>query len=128
MKIAVDFDGTLEFGSVQEQVSELIEMGHDVHIVTTRWDETNKHRYPFYIKLTQSAKETLHKDLYDVAESLNIPYHFTNMEYKHKYLIENNYDVLIDDNTEEYRFLRETKVKFVPVNELGKFIYELRGE
>lgn len=112
MKIAFDFDGTLEFENVQEIAKELIELDHDVHIVTTRWDEEHKHNYQMYSFLSQQEKDNIHKQLYEIAEKLHIPYHFINMEYKAKFLKDNDFEMLIDDNYDERKSL-DKNIKFV---------------
>lgn len=115
MKIAFDWDGTLEYEHIQKIAKELIDLGHDVHIVTTRWDEENKHKYAArnpYIKV-----DTIHDELYEVAKKLNIPYHFTNMVYKAAFLKENEFEMLIDDNWEESKGL-DRSIQFVPENVL----------
>jgi uncharacterized protein YpiB (UPF0302 family) len=136
MKIAVDFDGTLEDPNIKELVKEIISLKHDVQIVTTRYDESHKHLYPFYnhmIKSEDGAKqiETLHEDIYNVSSELRIPFHFTNMIYKREFLIKNNFDVLIDDNLEEQSKLHGSKIKFISCRhgskELEKFVDELKN-
>ncbi|MCK9282647.1 MAG: hypothetical protein M0P71_18675 [Melioribacteraceae bacterium] len=114
MKIAFDFDGTLEFLELQELARELKERGHDVQIVTTRYDEENKCKYPFYKNMKQKQRDELHNDLYEVAKKLNIPYNFTNYVLKAQFLIDNNFDILIDDNSEEGDLLNSlsNKIKF----------------
>ena len=111
MKIAVDFDGTLEFENIQDQVLKLIEEGNHVEIVTTRYDEKNKHKYPFFSMLSKYEQDNYHSKLYSVAEKLNLKINFTNFKYKADFINENNFDMLIDDNPDERRGLNKN-VKF----------------
>jgi len=46
MKVSFDFDGTLEFKNVQDYAKQLLDEGVEVWVVTTRWDENHKHKYP----------------------------------------------------------------------------------
>jgi hypothetical protein len=113
-KTAFDWDGCLEYKEAQKLAKELKKLGHDVQIVTTRWDEEHKQNYTH---LTQKELKTVHNKLYRTAKKLGIPYHFTNFEYKAAYLVENNFDVLVDDNPDERKVLCSVengdKVKFV---------------
>src|SRR5574343_271678 len=96
LKIAVDWDGTCEFKSIQDLVRKLIDKGHYVQIVTTRYQDPKN--YPFY---RDGLDDNIHNKLFDFAKKNNITVHFTNMNYKADYLEENGFNVLIDDNTEE---------------------------
>lgn len=111
MRIAVDFDGTLEFENIQNKVKKLIEDGHHVEIVTTRWDEEHKQNYPIFAILTKEKQDNIHSDLYEVAKKLNLKINFTNMEYKAKFINENGFNMLIDDNWREEQGLNKN-VKF----------------
>jgi hypothetical protein len=96
MKVSFDFDGTLEFKDTQEYAAELIAKGVEVWVVTTRWDENHKHKYP------QNA--TL-DDLWEVVDRLRIPRHqvrFTCMEWKYTYLNGTNFIWHLDDNPDEF--------------------------
>ena len=115
-KISIDFDGTLEYLDVQQLAQKLIDLGHEVQIVTTRWDEDNKWRYAFYNGLSRELKDSLHSDLYQVAEKLKIPVYFTNMEYKADFLKKKKVDVHIDDNWEEIMFCRRNGIKAYKVS------------
>jgi len=115
-KISIDFDGSLEHPDVQQLARKLIDLGHEVCIVTTRWDEDNKWKYTFYNGLSRELKNSLHSDLYQVAEELNIPVYFTNMEYKADFLKKKKVDVHIDDNWEEIMFCRRSGIKAYKVS------------
>ena len=111
MKISFDFDGTLEHPDVQQLAQRLISLGHEVHIVTTRWDEENKWRYDFFNSLSKASQKGLHNDLYLVAKELDVPIHFRNMEYKAHFLQAHNFDMHIDDNWEEIMACEAVGVK-----------------
>ena len=78
-KISFDFDDTLEFQDLQDYAKELIGRGFEVHIVTSRYENTNDYQW----KLPKKSEN--HSDLYLVADKLGIldyNIHFTNMEDK----------------------------------------------
>jgi|AntAceMinimDraft_6_1070360.scaffolds.fasta_scaffold03759_7 hypothetical protein len=64
IKVSFDFDGTLSQEKVQTFAKSLIDFGIDVWIVTSRYSELNKHRYPL---------SPTNLDLYIVADVLQIP-------------------------------------------------------
>lgn len=100
MKVSFDFDGTLELVHIQEYAKKLIDQGHEVWVVTTRYDENHRHRY--------FTNPTL-DDLWSVVDKLGIPRHrvrFTLMEYKHKYLDGTQFIWHLDDNPEEFKHAR----------------------
>lgn len=103
MKVSFDFDGTLEFGDVQEYASELLERGVEVWVVTTRWDENHKHKYPMNATLD---------DLWEVVDRLGIPRHrvrFTCMEWKATYLKGTSFVWHLDDNQQEFDHCKRTE-------------------
>lgn len=109
MKVSFDFDGTLEFSNVQEYASELIKRGIEVWVVTTRWDENHKHKYP---------KNATLDDLWEVVDRLGIPRHrvrFTCMEWKATYLKGTNFVWHLDDNDEEFSIAKRTEGCAVPM-------------
>lgn len=96
MKVSFDFDGTLEFQDVQNYAKELIDLGHEVWVVTTRWDENHKHKYFPNASLD---------DLWEVVDRIGIPRHqvrFTCMEWKYLYLDGSHFVWHLDDNPEEF--------------------------
>ena len=97
-EVSFDFDGTLEFQSIQNYAKELMEKGFEVHVTTSRWEDVTK--YPFKVEN--------HNDLFKVTDEIGIKrenIHFTNMEYKHKFLKNTDFIVHIDDNTDEVKFI-----------------------
>lgn len=94
-KVSFDFDGTLEFEHVQNYAKELIESGIEVWVVTTRWDENHKHKYPHNATLD---------DLWEVVDKLGIPrwrVRFTCMQWKVNYLEGTQFVWHLDDNEQE---------------------------
>lgn len=111
MKISFDFDSTLDRESVQKLAKQIIAMGHEVYIVTSRWDDKNA-----TIHYHQSD---VNADLYKVAEELGIPKEriiFTNMIWKAEYFM-NNPDFLfhLDDNLTEIKEIHK-HTKIIPVS------------
>lgn len=100
MKVSFDFDGTLQLEEVQEYAKQLILNGHDVWVVTTRWDENHRHRY--------FDNPTL-DDLWSVVDNLGIPrwkVRFTCMEWKYTYLDKTQFVWHLDDNPDEIKHAR----------------------
>ena len=96
MKVSFDFDGTLEFQNVQDYAKELIDKGIEVWVVTTRYDENHKQKYPMNATLD---------DLWEVIDRVGIPRHqvrFTCMEWKYTYLNGTSFVWHLDDNPEEF--------------------------
>lgn len=103
-RVSFDFDGTLEFDNVQQYAKELIDRGIEVWVVTTRWDENHKHKYPTNATLD---------DLWEVVDRLGIPrWHvrFTCMEWKATYLKGTNFVWHLDDNEEEVDQAKKAKL------------------
>lgn len=99
MKISFDFDSTLEHRDVQKIAKDLIDAGHDVCILTTRFSDTSKYNFP-----------VTHDDLFEVAKKLNIKeINFTEYEWKYKHIDNLEIDVHIDDNyDDEVRMINGT--------------------
>ena len=107
--VTFDFDGTLQRKDVQQYAKELINKGVDVWVLTSRYDELHKHRYP---------KNPTLDDLYIVLKELGIPKHkvrFTCMEWKASYLKDTNVIWHLDDYSNEFSYFRKLKVKTVPI-------------
>lgn len=103
-KVSFDFDGTLEFDNVQKYAKELIDRGIEVWVVTTRWDENHKHKYPMNATLD---------DLWEVVDKLGIPrWHvrFTCMQWKSTYLKGTNFVWHLDDNPTEFKMAKQEEV------------------
>lgn len=109
MKVSFDFDGTLEFQNVQDYAAQLLKRGIEVWVVTTRWDENHKHKYPMNATLD---------DLWEVVDRLGIPrWHvrFTCMEWKATYLKGTNFVWHLDDNDEEVSECKKLQGCNVPI-------------
>ena len=107
-KVSFDFDGTLEFHDEQNYAKELVNRGIEVWIVTSRYEDTSN--YSFVVP----ERSKNHKDLYDVAEKLNIPkerIHFTNMQYKSEFFKEQGKDFVwhLEDNALEIQLIKSLK-------------------
>ena len=117
MKVSFDFDSTLSRKDVQSFAKELVNEGHEVWIVTSRFsDEAAKDKKWHWIK-GQNQK------LFDVAEDCGIKVeniHFTNMESKSLFLEGKGFIFHLDDDDIELMDIlesnRSTEVKCFPVN------------
>ncbi len=97
-KISFDFDDTLEHIHIQEYAKKLIKREYEIHIVTTRYKNTDDYEWRIPNKSYQ------HKDIYLVANKLGILHfniHFTNMSWKWNYFKKNKFLLHFDDNNEE---------------------------
>lgn len=117
-RISVDWDGTLEHNFVKNEVIKWLAWGHYVEIVTTRY--RNPAEYPWY---REGVDDGLHNKLFKFAKRHHITIHFTNMEWKAKYIESVGFDYLVDDNPEEAE--RLTKCKFIDVENIHSLTEEL---
>jgi hypothetical protein len=115
MKVSFDFDGTLERPDVQEYAAQLIKLGVEVWVVTTRYDSNHQHKwlkaYPeaLWAKITSNTTGDPNAQLWAVVDKLGIPrYHvrFTCMEWKYTYLNGTRFLWHLDDNPEEFTHAR----------------------
>jgi hypothetical protein len=118
VKVSFDFDETLSRKEVQKYAEELIDLGIEVWVVTTRWDENHKHRY--------ELNPTLN-DLWEVVDRLGIPRHhvrFTCMQWKSIYLDKTSFIWHLDDNPEEFIKAKQygCNVPMISVNSNGWMI------
>jgi hypothetical protein len=115
MKISFDFDDTLTLHETQVYASDLIDRGHEVWIVTSRYDLDNLDKR---WKSKQTGEPWVHQDLFKVAEWCGIPkerIHFTNRAKKAKFLEDNDFIFHLDDNDLELiEIMKNGKV--VPIN------------
>lgn len=106
-KVSFDFDHTLSNPHVQEFAKELLDNGHDVWVVTTRYDVNHLHKYAMDYPPTMD-------DLWEVVDTLGIPrwkVRFTNMEWKYTYLCDTEFAFHLDDNEQEIRRALYNKCK-----------------
>jgi len=95
MKVSFDFDNTLSTPQMQEFAAELLSLGVEVYVVTSRYDDLHRHRYP---------TNPTNADLYAVTDSLFIPrqnIRFQCMRPKQEYLFKSTIDYHIDDDEVE---------------------------
>ena len=108
--VSFDFDSTLSRKDVQEYATELLQRGVDVWVVTSRFDELHKHRYPH---------NPTNNDLWEVIDSIGIPrwkVRFTCMESKSLYLIYTKVIWHLDDDNVELQQMRYNKCKTVGIS------------
>ena len=112
--VTFDFDSTLSHKIVQQFATELMQKGIDVYVLTSRYDELHKHRYPI---------NPTNEDLYKVTDRLGIErtkIRFQCMRPKAEYLF--NTDViwhLDDDDVEVYDINNLTKTIGIDVTKKG---------
>jgi len=109
MKVSFDFDSTLSRKAVQKFAKELIQEGYEIHIVTTRYEDSYRYADPRFQTLE-------HRDLFRVCLYANISrenIHFTNMGDKFEFFKKNS-DFLwhLDDDVIEINMINAfTSVK-----------------
>lgn len=109
-----DYDGTLSRPDVQEYAKQLIDMGIDVSVVTSRYDELHIHGYKGQI----DPSNWNNNDLWEVVDRLGIPrwkVYFTNMEWKSEYLMGTNVIWHLDDNPKELFMIKNSRIKTIGI-------------
>jgi hypothetical protein len=104
MKVSFDFDKTLTRNDVQEFAKDLVNNGHEVWIVTSRFDDDNAMQSNWYWLKEQNQK------LFDIAEKCGIKrenIHFTNMQSKSIFLNGKNFAFHLDDDDVELEDILE---------------------
>ena len=113
MKVSFDFDSTLSRKDVQSFAKELVSEGHEVWIVTSRFDdETGKEKNWHWI-LGQNQK------LFDVADECGIKREnikFTCMESKSIFLKDKGFVFHLDDDDIELMDILELKDVCRPIH------------
>lgn len=92
IKISFDFDGSLDRKSLQEYATELVQRKFNVHIVTRRYDSTERYTADFTARYNILDLEKEHQYLFEVADKCGIKpenIHFMNMDDKFKFFVEN---------------------------------------
>jgi len=113
MKLSFDFDGTLSRKDVQAFAKQMIEDGHEVWIVTSRFDDVEGMAKNWNWIPTQNQK------LFKVAEELGIPesqIKFTNMIPKIEFLLDKGFAFHLDDDESELFDIFESKDSCKPLN------------
>lgn len=103
LKIAFDFDSTLDQPLFFDLAKHLIKKGHDVWIMTARIGDYEGYCkvYELREKPPRFSMDLYNMDLFQVAEQLNIPREkiiFTNYDSKKESFFEHKFDLLIDDD------------------------------
>lgn len=113
MKVSFDFDSTLSRKDVQAFAKELVNEGHEVWIVTSRFsDEAAKEKKWHWI-------EGQNKKLFDVAEDCGIKkenIQFTCMESKSVFLKDKGFIFHLDDDDIELMEILESKDSCRPIH------------
>lgn len=113
MKISIDFDGTLSRKDVQKFTKGLVEDGHEVWIVTSRFDDE------YAIKRAWWWIRDQNKVLFDIADECGIKnenIHFTNQEPKILFLKDKDYVFHLDDDIIELISILESGDNCKPLN------------
>jgi hypothetical protein len=108
MKVSFDFDSTLSRKDVQEFAKELVNEGHEVWIVTSRFDDEYAMKKNWHWIKGQNQK------LFDVAEDCGIVeenIHFTCMESKSIFIKNKGFVFHLDDDDFELMDIFESKDK-----------------
>ena len=117
MKVSFDFDATLSRHDVQVYASNLVDEGHEVWIVTSRWDFDNLDKR---WKSKKDGEPWRHQDLFQVAEWCGIGkerIHFTNQVKKVKFLEDNDFIFHVDDEFSELiEIMKNGKVESINVD------------
>lgn len=102
MKISFDFDGTLEYDSVQKVARELIDEGHDVCILTTRYSKPWKYSSWDVSEDNKKYLQDQFDKLNEIADNLGIK-EINYSEFQWKFTVIDNLgiDVHVDDNFRE---------------------------
>ena len=113
MKVSFDFDSTLSRKDVQEFAKELVNEGHEVWIVTSRFDDESAMKKNWHWIKGQNQK------LFDVAEDCGIKkenIHFTCMESKSIFIKNKGFVFHIDDDVDELMAILNSKDSCKTVN------------
>jgi hypothetical protein len=108
-KVSFDFDATLSRKGVQKFAKKLKNLGCELFIVTSRYEDPSRYDFP-----------TDHKDLFRVAAKLGIDKDhmvFTNFQHKYKFLMELGVFCHVDDDIYELLLLSNMTVKGYDVND-----------
>ena len=113
MKVSFDFDSTLSRKDVQEFAKQLVNEGHEVWIVTSRFDDESAMKKNWHWIEGQNQK------VFEVAEYCGIKIEhikFTCMESKSIFLKDKGFVFHVDDDGIELMDILESGDKCFPVN------------
>lgn len=126
MKISFDFDGVFEHKHVRIFAQELLNAGHDIWILTTRYD---RRAYWLNQNYFEIHRTNCYHEVIKIALETGIPIKnvlFTNYEWKADFLKNKGlvFDIHIDDNPQEVNTLKylcmhenyKTKIKMILTN------------
>lgn len=114
--VSFDFDRTLSRPDIQQYAKELMDRGYEVHVVTARYNELQKHAW---------VASPHNDDLWDIIDQLGIPHryvHFTNMRLKAEVIFQNAPQVLfhLDDCPVETKEINDlTQVTGIVLSNTG---------
>jgi hypothetical protein len=109
-KVSFDFDSTLSLDVVQKLAKNIIDEGHEVWIVTSRFEYSDS-----------SGNKVNNDDLFETAIELNIfkeQIHFCNMSDKYEFLKDKNFLWHLDDDDIELQFIRNY-TNVLPIHRRG---------
>ena len=98
MKVSFDFDGTLEIPSVYEFARELVDLGIEVWVVTSRFGDDELYKKFFH---TTTNVDLTNSDLREITDKVGIPeerIHFTNMRDKWEFIENRGFTWHLDDD------------------------------
>lgn len=113
MKVSFDFDSTLSRKDVQEFAKQLVNEGHEVWIVTSRFDDESAMKKNWNWIVGQNQK------VFEIAEYCGIKTEhikFTCMESKSLFLKYKGFVFHVDDDVIELMDILESRDKCFPVN------------
>ena len=113
MKVSFDFDSTLSRKDVQQFAKSLVDKGHEVWIITSRFDDETILEKGFIHAKDQN------KILFEVADDCGIKREnikFTCMESKSKFIKNKEFAFHLDDDDIELMDILEMKDKCKPIN------------
>ena len=104
MKVSFDFDGTLSRKSIQKYAKDLVKLGHEVWITTSRYDSIDKYSKEEVKDWQIENLSSAWNKLFIVANEIGISRDhiiFTNKESKVPYIKEQNFLWHLDDDSLE---------------------------
>lgn len=117
--VTFDFDNTLTRKDVQTFAYSLNKNVFDVWVLTSRYDDIHKHKYPI---------NPCNDDLYKIINSLGIPRYkvrFQCMRPKYEYLFGSNVVWHLDDDSIELNLIN-SKTKTVGISVNGNYIQKCK--
>ena len=113
MKVSFDFDSTLDRSDVQDLARKLVQLGHQVWIVTSRFSDSEILERNWHHLKSQNQK------VFRIAQECGISkdhIHFTNMQSKSVFLKGKGFRFHLDDDSIELLDILESKDECLAVN------------